>query len=75
MRFFVIPQEKGGWTVIFNKKQPNNGGAFDYKESADALRVTVTPKQIPLKERMVYVITKGGFSMEWDKTSVPVSIK
>jgi hypothetical protein len=72
--FFVIPQEKGAWTVIFNKTA-KQWGAFDYKESADALRVTVTPKEIPSKERMVYVITKHGFSMDWSTTSVPVSIK
>jgi len=72
--FFVIPQEKGAWTVIFNKTA-KQWGAFNYDQSKDALRVTVTPKEIPLKERLVYVITKGGFSMEWDKTSVPVSIK
>ncbi len=72
--FFVIPQEKGAWTVIFNKTA-KQWGAFDYKEGADALRVTVTPKTIPVKERMVYVITKGGFSMDWDTTSIPVSIK
>lgn len=72
--FFVIPEEKGAWTVIFNKTA-KQWGAFSYKESADALRVTVMPKSIPLHERLVYVITKGGFSMDWDKTSVPVSIK
>jgi|SRR6185437_5247374 len=72
--FFVIPQEKGAWTVIFNKTA-KQWGAFNYKESADQLRVTVMPKEVPLHERLVYVITKGGFSMDWDKTSVPVSIK
>jgi hypothetical protein len=72
--FFVIPQEKGQWTVIFNKTA-KQWGAFNYDESKDQLRVMVTPKTIPAHERMVYVISKGGFSMDWDTTSVPVSIK
>jgi hypothetical protein len=72
--FFVIPAEKGTWTVIFNKTA-KQWGAFKYDESKDQLRVMVTTKEIPLQERMVYVITPHGFSMNWDKTSVPVSIK
>ena len=72
--FFVIPAEKGPWTVIFNKTAKQRG-AYKYDESKDQLRGMVTPKEIPLQERMVYVITPHGFSMNWDKTSVPVSIK
>ena len=71
--FFVIPVEKGQWTVIFNKTA-KQWGAFKYDESKDALRVKVTPKEIPTQERLVYKITKNGFSMDWDKTSVPVTI-
>lgn len=72
--FFVIPMEKGQWTVIFNKTAKQLG-AFNYDQSKDQLRVMVTTKEIPLQERLVYVITKSGFSMNWDKTSIPVSIK
>jgi hypothetical protein len=72
--FFVIPVEKGEWTVIFNKTA-KQWGAFNYDQSKDQLRVMVTPKEIPLHERMVYVISKHGFSMDWDTTSIPVSIK
>jgi hypothetical protein len=72
--FFVIPMENGKWTVIFNKTA-KQWGAFNYDQSKDQLRVMVTTKTISLHERMVYVITKGGFSMDWDTTSVPVSVK
>ncbi|HAL81032.1 MAG TPA: hypothetical protein DCO83_01415 [Mucilaginibacter sp.] len=72
--FFVIPQEKGKWTVIFNKTA-KQWGAFDYDQSKDQLRVTVNTKVIALQERLVYVITNDGFSMNWDTTSVPVLIK
>ena len=72
--FFVIPQEKGDWTVIFNKTA-EQWGAFKYDQSKDQLRIMVTPKEVPKHESMVYIITKTGFSMNWDKISIPVSIK
>lgn len=71
--FFVIPAESGQWTVIFNKTA-KQWGAFNYDEKMDQLRVMVTPKTTTKKERLVYVITKNGFSMDWDTTSVPVKI-
>jgi hypothetical protein len=72
--FFVIPVEKGKWTVIFNKTA-EQWGAFEYKEAQDQLRVMVTPKAHAMSESLTYVITKNGFSMDWDKISIPVSIK
>ena len=72
--FFVIPMEKGKWTVIFNKTYAQ-WGAFEYKESEDQLRVMVTPKTIAKSESLVYKITPAGFSMNWDTVSIPVTIK
>jgi hypothetical protein len=72
--FFVIPAEKGAWTVIFNKTA-KQWGAYKYDEGQDQLRVTVMPKKTKMHERMVYRIKKHGFSMVWDKTRIPVSIK
>ena len=72
--FFVIPVEKGKWTVIFNKTA-EQWGAFKYDEKQDALRVMVMPKAHAMTESLTYVITKGGFSMDWDKISIPVMIK
>jgi len=72
--FFVIPAEKGQWTVIFNKTA-KQWGAFKYDEKQDQLRVMVTPKTIPNEEHLKYVITKGGFAMKWATTEVPVSVK
>ncbi|MDF2432322.1 MAG: hypothetical protein JWP44_1953 [Mucilaginibacter sp.] len=71
--FFVIPQEKGQWTVIFNKTA-KQWGAYKYDESKDALRVMVTPKETAMHERLVYLINQKGFSMDWDKLSIPVTI-
>ncbi len=73
--FFLIPEENGTWTAIFNK-EPTQWGAFKYDESKDQLRVQVKTKTLPTtQERLVYKINKDGFAMDWDKTSVPISIK
>ena len=73
--FFLIPKENGTWTAIFNK-EAKQWGAYDYKQSGDALRVDVKAKTLPAKQEMlVYKIDKNGFSMDWDKISVPVSVK
>lgn len=73
--FFLLPRESGTWTAIFNK-EPKQWGAFKYEEAKDQLRVDVKVK--PLKdtqERLVYKINDKGFVLEWDKVSVPVSVK
>jgi len=73
--FFLIPKESGTWTAIFNK-EPKQWGAYKYEEAKDALRVEVKTKALKAtQERLVYKITKAGFTLEWDKISVPVSVK
>jgi len=73
--FFLIPRESGTWTAIFNK-EPKQWGAFKYEEAKDALRVDVKTKALKARqETLVYKVTKSGFTMDWDKISVPVSIK
>ncbi|RWY55935.1 DUF2911 domain-containing protein [Mucilaginibacter gilvus] len=71
--FFAIPTETT-WTIIFNKVA-KQWGAFKYDESKDALRVTVKPVAAAMSERLVYKINAKGFSLNWDKLSVPVSVK
>jgi hypothetical protein len=72
--FFVIPSKSGTWTIIFDK-DPKQWGAYTYKESNDALRVTVKGKTVAKTESLVYTINKKGFSLKWDTFEVPVSIK
>lgn len=73
--FFLIPRESGTWTAIFNK-EAKQMGAFNYKEAQDQLRVDVKVKELASKqERLVYNLTNSGFSLDWDKVSVPVKIK
>jgi hypothetical protein len=71
--FFAIPG-KTSWIIIFNSV-PKQWGAFKYDSSKDVLRVTVTPKANGMKERLVYAINKGGFTLAWDKLIVPVKVK
>jgi hypothetical protein len=72
--FFVIPQATT-WTIIFNKVA-KQWGAYKYDKTQDALRVTVKPlKSKKMNERLVYKINAKGFSLNWDKLSVPVAVK
>lgn len=72
--FFVIP-EKDKWTIIFNKVA-KQWGAYEYSEKEDVLRVNVTPMETKeMSERLVYKIQPTGVSLQWEKLSVPVSIK
>lgn len=73
--FFLIPKESGTWTAIFNK-EAKQWGSYDYKETQDALRVDIKTKALQTKqEALVYKINKNGFTVDWDKISVPVEVK
>lgn len=50
--FFVIPAERGEWTLIFSKNFTTNGTYPG--EDQDALRVKVLPQDAPHQERLVY---------------------
>ncbi len=72
--FYLIPKESGVWTAIFNKEAKQWGTKYD--ETKDALRVDVKVKALAeTQERLVYNIDNKGFSLNWDKVSVPVSVK
>ena len=71
--FFAIPTATT-WTVIFNKVA-KQWGAFKYDESKDALRVVVKSVATAMNERLVYKISASGFSLNWDKLSIPVAVK
>lgn len=73
--FFLIPRASGTWTAIFNK-EAKQWGAFKYEEAKDQLRVDVKVKALKeTQERLIYKIDKKGFALEWDKITVPVSVK
>jgi hypothetical protein len=79
--FFVIPT-KGAWTVILNKKADQNGVGRDYKQSDDLLRVQLTPKAAPFRERLAYLVTdftdeKASLDLEWEKVrlAIPITVQ
>ena len=73
--FFLLPRENTAWTAIFNK-EPRQWGAFKYDESKDQLRVDIKPTVLrDTVQALNYQITRKGFSLNWEKLSVPISIK
>ncbi len=73
--FFLLPRANGAWTAIFNKVT-NQWGAFKYDSTKDQLRVDVSPKAVDQSaETLNYQITRMGFSLNWEKISIPVSVK
>ena len=73
----MIPSETD-WIIIFNKNN-NQWGSFSYDESADALRVTVTPTNGPFEEFLTYNfgnITDSSVIafLQWEKLKVPFQI-
>lgn len=73
--FFLIPQEEGPTTVIFNKVA-DQWGAYDYDESKDALRVEVEPvMKDDVTERLEYRVEDGKIIVEWEKATLPISVE
>ena len=75
--FFIIPNEKGNWIVIFNSKN-DSWGSSKYKESEDVVRLEVAPTFVKEnQEALLYSIGKGSIDFAWEKgrLSIPVSTK
>ncbi len=69
---FTIPGEEE-WTVIFNEVA-EQWGAYDYDESKDVLRVTVSPQEHEMVEAMDFAVGDGGVTLMWEELAVPVAI-
>ena len=73
----MIPTE-GDWTVIFSKMH-TAWGSFTYKESEDALRVTVKPQPTEMHNALTYdfdqlTADSAVVVMSWDKLAVPFKV-
>jgi Protein of unknown function (DUF2911) len=64
------------WTIIFNKTW-DQLGAFNYKETEDALRVKVKPgKAKQFSEKMTFIISKGGkVTLLWGDIQVDFNVQ
>lgn len=76
---YTIPG-RTSWTVILNKN-PGASGTRGYDRKNDVARVTVTPTQVPARERLAFLFadtTDDGtrLDLEWDtvRVSVPVTV-
>lgn len=72
-----IPEEKE-WTVIFNKNT-KLWGSFLYDKKDDALRIKVTPVEVPFHEWLSYGFddlagTSCTAYLQWEKLKVPFKI-
>ncbi len=72
--FFIIPKEKGDWTVIFNKEN-DEWGAYAYKKEEDALRVNVAPSFVnDTQEQLLYSIGDTTINFAWEKVRLAIHI-
>lgn len=74
----MLPTENE-WTVIFSKAAAS-WGSFTYKESEDALRVTVKPQAAEMKEALAYEVddvtpNSAVVSLRWEKLAVPFKVE
>lgn len=73
--FFLIPQEEGKWTAIFNKVA-DQWGAYSYDKEQDALRVEVGMQESKVnEERLNYTVVEqeidqGYIRLGWGNTRV-----
>lgn len=76
---FTIPETHDNWTIIFNKN-PNQWGAFDYKQSEDVLRVPVQAMPSDYHETLFFSFTNikptsGELNINWEKIRIPIRIE
>jgi len=75
--FFIIPNKEGDWVAIFSKTN-DQWGAYNYKQSEDALRVNIAPSTIKeIQEQLKYSVGEKSIEFAWEHVnlSIPVSTK
>ena len=73
--FFIITNESGDWTVIFNKK--NDGwGAYSYNQEEDAVRMNITPSFVEdIQEQLQYSVTENTIDFAWEKARLSIAFE
>ncbi len=74
----MIPTTSGPWTVILSS-MADAWGSFSYDEKEDVARVTVTPREAGMEERLSYRFddptdTSAELVMAWENVEVPIPI-
>ncbi|MCV9388969.1 DUF2911 domain-containing protein [Reichenbachiella ulvae] len=71
---FTIPNQDK-WTVIINKN-PNQWGAYSYKEAENLFSFEVKPKKSSLQEMFSITVSPEGLvTMAWDELKVEFTIQ
>lgn len=72
--FFVIPEDNGTWTAVFNQ-EVKQWGAYKYDQSKDALRVKGKTSETDYTENMTYVVDEDGMIyLDWADTRMSISV-
>jgi len=76
---YVLPTE-GEWTIIFNSQVGQWGitraGVTTNDPTKDVLKVNVKPiASKAFQERLLYAVEKPGFTISWEKITVPIKVK
>ncbi|WP_198956222.1 DUF2911 domain-containing protein [Archangium sp. Cb G35] len=74
-----IPTEKE-WTVVLNKELGLYGGGKAYDQKNDVARVSVTPTEVPNRERLTFLFSnttddQTSLDLEWGTLRVSVPVK
>jgi hypothetical protein len=77
--FFIIPEQKGNWTLIFNKVA-DQWGAFEYNEAEDALRIKVKSAKSNMHEWLLYEFTdmkptSAVINLKWENLKVAFNVE
>ena len=73
--FFIIPKEKGNWTIIFSTKN-DAWGSSAYNEKEDALRVEITPEFVNgVQEQLLFTIEMNSINFSWEKARLAIPVK
>lgn len=77
--FFATPGETE-WTIFFNSETgqygSKDGGETNMDPTKTVISFTVKPKKLPeLKEKMEYIISNKGLSLQWEYTDVFIKVK
>jgi hypothetical protein len=77
--FFIIPEQKGNWTLIFNKVA-DQWGAFEYNEAEDALRIKVKSAKSNMHEWLLYEFTdmkptSAVINLKWENIKVAFNVE
>ena len=76
---YMLPTDKE-WTIIFNSQVGQWGITREHRTTndptKDVLKVNVKPTESKtFNERLTYEVTEKGFTLNWEKLTVPVKVK